>query len=144
MAVVDTPAVADGAATVDASAEAAAPRATPNDGDLAALWLSTVLPALPAKTRALFLGVPIASDGDAVAFTFSTDTHRSRCDQVRADVESVFSERAGRAIAVRLIDDGHADSDEHIDLTELEDAPAAGTLIDQLTTAFPGAEIIEE
>jgi DNA polymerase-3 subunit gamma/tau len=122
--------------------------ATPTDGDLAALWTSTVLPALSAKTRALFLGVPIASDGDSVAFTFSTDTHRSRCDQVRADVESAFSQSAGRAIAVRLVDDRHGDrdehSDEHIDLTELEDAPAAGTLIDQLTTAFPGAEIIEE
>jgi len=107
-----------------------------------------VLPALSAKTRALFLGVPIASDGDSVAFTFSTDTHRARCDQVRADVESTFSTSAGRPIAVRLLDDrhGHSDehNDEHIDLTELEDAPAAGTLIDQLTTAFPGAEIIEE
>jgi hypothetical protein len=39
---------------------------------------------------------------------------------------------------------GDEHTDEHIDLTELEDAPAAGTLIDQLTTAFPGAEIIEE
>jgi len=103
-----------------------------------------VLPALSAKTRALFLGVPISSEGDSVAFTFSTDTHRSRCDQVRADVESAFSQSAGRAIALRLVDDRHGDSDEHIDLNELEDAPAAGTLIDQLTTAFPGAEIIEE
>ena len=107
-----------------------------------------MLPALSAKTRALFLGVPIASDGDSVAFSFSTDTHRARCDQVRADVESAFSQSAGRAIAVRLVDDRHGGSDEqndeHIDLTELEDAPAAGTLIDQLTTAFPGAEIIEE
>ena len=103
-----------------------------------------MLPALTAKTRALFLRVPIASDGDSVAFTFSTDTHRTRCDEVRADVESAFSQSAGRAIAVRLVDDRHGDSDEHIDLTELEDAPAAGTLIDQLTTAFPGAEIIEE
>jgi hypothetical protein len=34
--------------------------------------------------------------------------------------------------------------DEVIDITELEDAPAAGTLLDQLKTAFPGAQIIEE
>jgi hypothetical protein len=54
----------------------------------------------------------------------------------------VLSQRVGRAVAVRLVDD--RDAEEHIDLTELEDAPAAGTLIDQLTAAFPGAEIIEE
>ena len=63
---------------------------------------------------------------------------------MRADVEAAFGQSAGRPVTVRLVDDRHADSDEHIDLTELEDAPAAGTLIDQLTTAFPGAEIIEE
>ena len=103
-----------------------------------------MLPALSAKTRALFLGVPLAADDRAVTFTFSTDTHRARCDQVRADVEAAFGQSAGRPVTVRLVDDRHADSDEHIDLTELEDAPAAGTLIDQLTTAFPGAEIIEE
>ena len=134
-------------AVVDEPSPEPVSAATPTDGDLASLWTSTVLPALSAKTRALFLGVPIASDGDSVAFTFSTDTHRARCDQVRADVESAFSQSAGRAIAVRLVDDRHGGdehTDEHIDLTELEDAPAAGTLIDQLTTAFPGAEIIEE
>jgi hypothetical protein len=128
----------------DAPAPPASPSSDATDGDLGAIWTATVLPALPAKTRALFLGVPLASDGDSVTFTFATETHRARCDQVRADVESAFSQSAGRAIVVRLVDDRHGDSDEHIDLTELEDAPAAGTLIDQLTTAFPGAEIIEE
>ncbi|MEO5837463.1 MAG: DNA polymerase III subunit gamma/tau [Acidimicrobiales bacterium] len=131
-------------AVADAPAPPAVPASGAVDGDLVSLWTSTVVPALSAKTRALFLGVPLAADGDSVTFTFSTDTHRARCDQVRADVEAVFGQSVGRAIAVRLVDDRHGDSDEHIDLTELEDAPAAGSLIDQLTTAFPGAEIIEE
>jgi hypothetical protein len=114
------------------------------DGDLTALWTSTVLPALPAKTRALFLGVPLTAAGDAVSFTFSTDTHRARCDDLRGDVQAAFSASVGRPVMVRLLDERNADPEEHIDLTELQDAPAAGTLIDQLTTAFPGAEIIEE
>ena len=138
------PAPARPAGVAEAPAPPAPPASATADGDLASLWTSTVLPALPANTRALFLGVPIASDGDGVAFSFSTDTHRARCEQVRTEVEAAFSESVGRAIGVRLVDDRHSDSDEHIDLTELEDAPAAGTLIDQLTTAFPGAEIIEE
>jgi hypothetical protein len=110
--------------------------------DLTELFVSSVLPALPAKTRALFLGVPVTSDAAGLAFTFSSQTHRARCAEVRSDVEAAVSQHAGRAVAVRLVDD--RDADEHIDLTELEDAPAAGTLIDQLTAAFPGAEIIEE
>jgi DNA polymerase III subunit gamma/tau len=122
----------------------APPAPVASAGDLTDLWTSTVLPALPAKTRALFLGVPIATSDDGVTFSFSSDTHRSRCDALRVDVQSALSQSAGRPVAVRLLDDRHVDADEHIDLTELQDAPAAGTLIDQLTTAFPGAEIIEE
>jgi DNA polymerase-3 subunit gamma/tau len=116
--------------------------AAPIDNDLGGLWLTTVVPDLPAKTRALFLGLPMIADADGISFTFSSSTHRARCAEVRAEVESVLSQRVGRAVAVRLVDD--RDAEEHIDLTELEDAPAAGTLIDQLTAAFPGAEIIEE
>ena len=74
----------------------------------------------------------------------SPDTHRARCDDLRGDVQAAFSASVGRPVMVRLLDERNADPDEHIDLTELQDAPAAGTLIDQLTTAFPGAEIIEE
>jgi hypothetical protein len=122
----------------------APPVAAATDADLTTLWTTTVLPALPAKTRALFLGVPITAAGDAVSFSFSTDTHRARCDNVRDDVQAAFSQSAGRPVMVRLVGDRQVDPDEHIDLTELQDAPAAGTLIDQLTTAFPGAEIIEE
>jgi DNA polymerase-3 subunit gamma/tau len=35
-------------------------------------------------------------------------------------------------------------ADEVIDLSELTDAPAAGSLLDQLTNAFPGAELFED
>jgi DNA polymerase-3 subunit gamma/tau len=35
-------------------------------------------------------------------------------------------------------------TDEAIDPSELTDAPAAGSLIDQLTNAFPGAELLED
>jgi DNA polymerase-3 subunit gamma/tau len=114
----------------------------PPPGELGELWLSTVVPALPAKTRALFLGLPLSADTDGIAFSIASNTHRARCAEVVAEVEAALSQHAGRPVSVRLVDD--RDPDEHIDLTELEDAPAAGTLIDQLTAAFPGAEIIEE
>ena len=138
------PTTPSGAAPAPPVAVADAPPAAglaPTD-DLVALWTSTVLPALPSKTRALFLGVPVTSDSSGLVFSFDSPTHRARCAEMRADVEAAVSRHAGRPVAVRLGDD--RDADEHIDLTELEDAPAAGSLIDQLTTAFPGAEIIEE
>ena len=132
-------------AVVDPPADASSTSVATDD--LGVLWATTVLPALPSKTRALFLGVPMTSDSTGLAFTFESSTHRARCTEMRADVEAALSRHAGRPVTVRLGDERDADerdADEHIDLTELEDAPAAGSLIDQLTTAFPGAEIIEE
>ncbi len=71
------------------------------------------------------------------------------------EVEAAFAAQAGRPITFKLIVDGGEgagsaaspptpEPDDNIDLAELVDAPAAGTLIEQLQSAFPGSEIIEE
>jgi hypothetical protein len=36
-----------------------------------------------------------------------------------------------------------AEADDVIDLTELTDAPRGGGIIEQLTSAFPGAELVD-
>ena len=53
------------------------------------------------------------------------------------DVPAAAQARAGAAAAVD-------DDDEVIDVTELTDAPALGSMIEQLQAVFPGSELIEE
>jgi hypothetical protein len=83
-----------------------------------------------------------------ITFSFASDVHRQRCEGVRSEVEAALTEHAGRPITVQLMPESGRPSNQHddeiIDINELEDAPAAGTLLDQLKTVFPGAEIIEE
>jgi len=95
---------------------------------------------------------------------FPNEVHRKRCEEFRADVEQALAAHFGRPVPLQLVADGAAAApdparsatrsapapepepvpDEHIDLDELTDAPAGGGVIEQLTSAFPGAELIDE
>jgi hypothetical protein len=89
------------------------------------------------------------------------EVHRNRCDEMRPEVERALAAHFGHAVALRLVADGaaapvdvrdasspppepDAAPDEHIDLDELTDAPAGGGILDQLTSAFPGAELVDD
>lgn len=96
---------------------------------------------------------------------FPNDIHRQRCEEFRAAVEQALAGHFGRPVPLQLTADPSATAvdpaprssgrstpapepepapDEHIDLDELTDAPAGGGVIEQLTSAFPGAELIDE
>jgi DNA polymerase III subunit gamma/tau len=101
----------------------------------------------------------LAVENGAAVFALPNDHHRRRCEESKTMVEAVLAAHLGRRIPVRLVVDPGSFppdsppeqgsppsvSDEDIDLSELQDAPAALTsCIHHVTQAFPGAELVEE
>ena len=150
-----TPIIPTGVATVVRPLELEAIR-----GD----W-DAVLEAMPRKARVRFSGVGVREviDGTVVV-AFPNEVHRSRCEEFRLDVEAALATRFGTRAPVRFVTDETATSradggarggsapddapplaeaDDVIDLTELTDAPRGGGIIEQLTSAFPGAELVD-
>jgi hypothetical protein len=71
----------------------------------------------------------------------------------RAELEQALAAELGRPVPVRVVVGAAVATDvasvagpedEPIDLDELEDAPAAGSGVDRLAEAFPGAELVDE
>jgi DNA polymerase-3 subunit gamma/tau len=123
-----------------------------------------VLDEMPRKARVRFSGVGVREVVDGtVVVAFPNDVHRSRCEEFRVDVELALAARFGTRAPVRFVTDDSAasrdggsrggsasfdapplaEADDVIDLTELTDAPRGGGVIEQLTSAFPGAELVD-
>jgi hypothetical protein len=125
-----------------------------------------VLDELPKRAKARYsVGRFVDSTDTHAVLAFPNEQHRRRCDELRGDVEQALGRRFGRPVSLRLVaDDSAAPSpgpspasstplppsdadampDEPIDLDELTDAPAGGGILDQLTSAFPGAELVDD
>jgi DNA polymerase-3 subunit gamma/tau len=149
-----------------APAAAAAPAVNladlPTLSELAVAW-DDVLQGLPQRVKVRFSAGRFTDVTAAHAvLALPNEVHRNRCDELRGDVEGALAQRFGRPIPLRLVADevgaapppargaappppaADAAPDEPIDLDELTDAPAGGGILDQLTTAFPGAELVDE
>ncbi len=139
--------------------------AVPTRDALVEAWGDTVLGLLPSRARARFrVGRFLAVEGDTAVFALPNETHRSYCEDVRAEVERVLAEhfkvavplrlvvdedaepaesRAGAGTAAEPADDG-GDEEALLDPTVLatETAPAGAGLTPEqrLKQMFPGAE----
>ena len=80
-----------------------------------------MLPTLKPMARALFSAGHLVGERDgAVEFGLPNETHRSRCEDFRADVEKAISAQIGAPVTLRLIvdvsggphDDGHGSNHE--------------------------------
>lgn len=120
------------------------------------IWSEQVHPKLRGLVKALYANARLSGvSGAAVTFAVENDVHRGKCEQHRRTVEEAFSSAAGRPVTIALALERAAASPsgpeppepvETIDVTELLDAPAEPrrSVIDHLTEAFPGAELIGE
>ncbi len=128
-------------------------------------WES-IVDAMSRKAKVRFSGVGVRDIVDGViVVAFPNDVHRSRCDEFKSELEQVLVARFSGEPKVRFVtDEGAANRatggpprgatlapalppaselDDIIDLSELTDAPLGGGIIEQLTSAFPGAELVE-
>jgi hypothetical protein len=126
-----------------------------------------VLDSMSRKAKVRFSGVAVREVRDGtVVVAFPNDVHRNRCDEFRAELQHALAARYGSSTNVQYVTDEAAaaragggapagrgapvpdappapEPDEHIDLAELTDAPSGGGIIEQLTSAFPGAELVD-
>jgi len=116
-----TPAAPGAAPSAPAATAAPAPSSGTGAGGqglaarVAQAWQAGVLPTLKPMARALYSAGHIVAERDgAVEFGLPNETHRSRCEDYKADVERAISAQIGAPVALRLVVDssggGHHDA----------------------------------
>jgi hypothetical protein len=98
----------------------------------------------------------LADDG-TLTLTVPKGPPLDQLEKRRPEVDAALTAHFGRSLSIR-VDVGHgatpsaqapaaddaAPDDHEIDVHELEDAPSAGSGVERLAEAFPGAELVEE
>ena len=136
-------------------------------------WQSSILPTLKPMARALYSAGHFVSERDGVlSFGLPNETHRTRCEDFRADVERAIIAQIGGALTLQLIVDTSGPTDDHlasvvpihkgagsagsaarpapadedVDVDDLVDAPPGTTKSpeDRLAEAFPGSVFVDE
>jgi len=125
--------------------------------ELVVAWGGDLLDRLGRKARARFSAARFVAveDGTAV-MALPNEPHMRRCEDMRAELEQVLSDRFGGTVPVRLVVDGDASApvappvvatpvvEESIDLDGLVDADMSeGSAVEKLTQAFPGASLVD-
>ena len=125
--------------------------------ELVMAWGDDLLDRLGRKARARFSAARFVAveDGTAV-MALPNEPHMRRCEDMRAELEQVLSDRFGGTVPVRLVVDGDASApvapqvvatpvvEESIDLDGLVDADMSeGSAVEKLTQAFPGASLVD-
>ncbi|MCU1395807.1 MAG: dnaX, partial [Ilumatobacteraceae bacterium] len=164
------------AASPAAPAPAPAPAVASGDllGTVSQAWQPNILPTLKPMARALFsAGHFVGEQNGSLSFGLPNDTHRSRCESYRADVEAAIANQIGRPVTLSLVvdtsgpPDDHlasvvplrkgpnagmavvvptAPADEDVDISDLVDAPPGSmkTPEERLAEAFPGSIFVDE
>jgi DNA polymerase-3 subunit gamma/tau len=150
---------------------APASAAPPSGGDLTSAELTrawdNVVKQLRPRVKGLFAsGRVMGADGGAAVFGFQSQALLDMAHDMRPDVEAALAAEFGRPVPLRLVideargdasggaavaptprpPDGESPEEERPDLSQLRDAPPAEvkTPIDHLTSAFPGAEVLDD
>lgn len=141
--------------------------ALPTRDELVLAWGDVVLGALPQKAKVRYAGGRFVDVVDDQAlFGLPNDVHRTRCEELRPEVEQALAEHFGRPVPLRLVvDDGAApprkpgdarpdeggDADAgpadeaDVDVTELVDADeAAVDEVGRIAEVFGEVQIVEE
>lgn len=102
------PSSTSGRATLGALRASDGPRPPFNRDVLTLVWADEILPKLKPFTKALYqAGRFVGTAGYEAKFALPTEPHRQKCEDSRAEVESVLRARFGRSITIRLtIDHG--------------------------------------
>jgi hypothetical protein len=99
----------------------------PTRDQLVQAWGDHIIGRLRPKAKALFqAGRFVGVDGDRAVFGLPNDMHRTRCEDVRGDVEAALSEYFGLPVGLTLVvDPGGAEGQTATDATSPGPAPAA-------------------
>jgi hypothetical protein len=103
------------------------PESFPTRDQLVQAWGDHIIGRLRPKAKALFqAGRFVGVDGDRAVFGLPKDMHRTRCEDVRGDVEAALSEHFGQPVGLTLVvDPGGAEGPASTDAASPDPAPAA-------------------
>jgi DNA polymerase-3 subunit gamma/tau len=139
-------------------APSSAATSAPSAADLQRAWPGLV-DGLKGATRGMFRdGRFETAEGDAVVLVVPKGPPADQLEKRRPEVEAALAAHFGATVPLRIVvgADGAPEvvaaspaasperEDDVIDVHALEDAPAAGSGVDRLAEAFPGAELVEE
>ena len=132
-----------------APADSAAPPApaASGGGDPTAAWASAQT-RITKRALALYAGAAFTAENGSAVFVFAGEGQRDLAEQRRPEIEAAMGMPVqvvvGSAPATAPTNAPPRD-DEPPDMTDLRDAPPADvrTPIDHLTSAFPGAEVMD-
>ncbi len=86
---------------------------TPTAASIAAVWQPTILPTLKPMARALFSAGHFQGERNgAVVLGLPNETHRTRCEQYRVDVENAITAHFGERVQLVLVVDSSPPHDE--------------------------------
>ncbi len=158
------PLVADTAAPVDSPVLPPPPAGdsgVPSQTDVEGAW-EQVLPHL-SKRAALRVtgGRFVESTSSRVVYALPHEGHRKRCEEVSEEISAALTAHFDRPVRLALVVDGPdptapqpaagsqprepLPADDDVDLGDLVDAAEHdGTVLDRLTKAFPGAELMTD
>lgn len=164
----DTVAAAASTASKPSGAEAPRPETESNATQqpvtlegLRAAW-ADILDGRSTKARARFLAGTVASvDSGEVTVSLSSDALLKRCQPFKTEVETAISELFGQPLTIALTIDANAGSSQlgastpeapaaaqedegDIDIHDLTDGVGNNSAVDQITEAFPGAEVVDQ
>ncbi len=124
----------------------------PSAGEVAAVWEAVLADMKPA-VRSRFATARVVAVDSAVVVAVDNPYLQADCEARRGDAEAALAARFGRPVPLRVtVDTGPtrapaassataSTDDEHVDLSQLVDAPpATSDPTERLLQAFPGAE----
>jgi DNA polymerase-3 subunit gamma/tau len=139
-------------------APSSAATSAPSAADLQRAWPGLV-DGLKGATRGMFRdGRFETAEGDAVVLVVPKGPPADQLEKRRPEVEAALAAHFGATVPLRIVVGADVApevvaaspaasperEDDVIDVHALEDAPAAGSGVDRLAEAFPGAELVEE
>ena len=93
------------------AAEPAAPVPMPTRDQLVQAWGDHIIGRLRPKAKALFqAGRFVGMEGDKAVFGLPNEIHRSRCEEVRGEIESALADHFGREVGLILVVDAGTDA----------------------------------
>jgi hypothetical protein len=139
-----------GAAVPDAPADAA-PGTLPPVTEMEAAW-PAIAERLKGASKGMFRDARFDVVDDTVHVTVPPGPPIDQLEKRWPEVQQALASHFGAPVSAQLVigSPGPVDppepvpDDEPVDVHDLEDAPAAGSGVERLAEAFPGAELVDE
>ena len=151
-----TPPAAEPTAPAVVASPSTAPQEPPTLEELQAAW-TTVVEGLKGATRGMYRDGQFGTGASGVmVLAVPKGPPADQLEKRRPEVEAALATHFGRAVPVTVVVEVDvapgaagpaptpAPDDDIVDVHELEDAPSAGSGVERLAEAFPGAELVDE